>query len=337
MAGYEQPPGPMGWGLEQDSEDQKIRAERTTREAIAKVAPNLMQYAPKEPKNQALIDEVKAAVKAAGWDDGFSFRFLFQIVMAKYPGWLAQLIGSCVASGDFRTTVYRQLAEVFILNDPEELAGFELSGPESIAFFAPFSYRAGRREAGINGNSDGSLCLPHIRGKMKFGHLPCNTPGLRSDAFPEPQSERLYREWGANNRLMDQYLEQAGKFKLLDSPEVTSHQQSVDLIEELVPQNICSSQGFRSTGKKLGNGPDGKGIYQWRPGGTWHHNMSRVGWFELNGRRFTEIENSWAGYHDGNESFVVEADDDERWIQRAEVQGVGNIDLKDNGPAINWT
>lgn len=333
----EQPVGPMGWGIPGETAERCQYIEQGIRELIAKVRPSLMQYAHRDVRNTSVLDAVKAKVKAAGWDDGFSFRFLFQEIMKREPKWLAQLIGSCVASGDFRTTVYRMLAEIFILNDPEELPGTQLAGEDSISFFAPFNYRAGRREAGINGNSDGSLCLPHIRGKMKYGHLPCSTPGLESDAFPEPQSEATYRRWGADNRLMDKYLVEAGKFKLLDSPHVTSVSQSHQLIgEDLVPQNICSSWGFRSTGKKLGNDPTGRAIYQWTRSGTWHHNMSRVGWFRLNGTLYTEIENSWGYYHNDNMAFCVEASEDERWLRAAEVQGVGNIDLSDNGPAIDW-
>lgn len=326
----------MGWGVEGETEQKLISAEKKTREEIAKVKSSLIAYASRDSINQSIIDDVKQQVKAAGWDDGFSMRFLFKAVTKISPDWLRQLIGSCVASGDQRTTVYRMCAEVFVLNDREELPGVKLAGTNCLSFFTPFNYRAGRREAGIDGFSDGSLCMPHIRGKMKFGHLPCDTPGLQSDRFPEPKSERLYKEWGANNALMNQYVDVAGKYKLLDSPEVNTVQESHRLIDELVPQNICSSQGFRSAGKRLGNDQDGKPIYQWRLGGTWHHNMSRVGWFVLNGVRYTEIENSWEGYHDGNNAFCVEAGDDDRWMSRAEVQGVGNMDMTDNGPVIDW-
>lgn len=329
-------PGPMGWGLPNETIERNHYIEKKERDAIIAIRPALMQYRMSEPVNQALIDEVKQMVKNAGWDDGFSFRFLFAAVVKRSPDWLRQLIGSCVASGDMRATVYRMLAEIFILHDPEELPGVKMDGTDSIAFFAPYSYRAGRREAGINGRSDGSLCLPHIRGKMKYGHLPCNTPGLRSDRFPEPKDEDLYKDWGADNRLMDQFVAQASKLKLLDSPAVKSVEESHRLIDELVPQNNCSGWGFKSTGKKLGNGPDGKPIFQWTRSGTWQHNMTRTGWYELKGKRYTETENSWDDYHDGNRAFCVEQNEDARWVKDSEVQGVGNIDLTDSGPVVDW-
>lgn len=245
-------------------------------------------------------------------------------------------VHNCVASGDMRTTVYRMLAEVFLLNDPEQLPGIDIDGLDSMAFFAPFSYRAGRREAGINGNSDGSLCIPHIRGKMKFGHLPCSAKGLQSDTFPEPQNQRLYKEWGANNRLMDQFLEEAGKYKLLESEPVKQPEDSSTLIcDHFKPHNICSMWGFKSSKQLDCRGTNGKPIFQWtRSREPWAHNMSVVGYFTIRGNRYAEIENSWANYHNGNQTFLVAEDEYAKWLRDAECQSVGEIDMDDNAPAF---
>ena len=330
-------PGPMGWGLSNYTSQQRHSEEKRAFDALAAVVPKrLMRQPAKRVINQTLLTQVQNDIKAAGFDGGFSFRFLYKAIMKNPPPWLAQLIGSCVASGDFRTTVYRMMAECFLLNDPEQLPGSEAAGTESFAFFAPFNYRAGRREAGINGNSDGSLCLPHIRGKMKFGHLPCNTPGLRSDTFPEPQNQRLYKEWGANNRLMDQYLEQAGKFKLLESEPVKDPESSHELIcEHFKPHNICSMWGFRSSQRMDVRGPDGANLYQWTRGREpWAHNMSVVGCLEYRGNRYYDIENSWSKFHNGNQDFLVEENEYGRWLRDAECQSVGEMDMADNAPAF---
>jgi hypothetical protein len=331
-------PGPMGWGIPNEPESNWITAEKRTREEIAEVAPELLsRHSEREAKNAKLEKATLDAIKNAGWDEGMILPFLFDQATAIRPDWLRQIIGSCVASGDQRTTAYRMVAEIFLLNDPEELPGNKLAGRDSLAFFAPFSYRAGRREAGINGRSDGSLCLPHIRGKMKFGHLPCNTPGLQSDAYPEPQSPGTYKDWGADNRLMDQFLQQAGKYKLLESEPVTT----VDDVHELIckhykPSNICSMWGFKSTGKRLGKDAEGKDIFQWTRSGTWAHNMSIVGHVKRGGTEYIIVENSWANFHDGSKCFAVEANEMARWLRDAQCQSVGEIDLQDNAPAINW-
>lgn len=330
--------GPMGWGIPNEPESMWVSSELRIRDEIAAVSPILlMRHDAREAKNVELEKSVLDAVKNAGWDEGMIMPFLFLVATKMTPDWLRQIIGSCVASGDFRTTVYRMAAEVFLLNDPEEVPGTKLSGKESIAFFAPFSYRAGRREAGINGRSDGSLCLPHIRGKMKFGHLPCNTPGLESDAFPEPQRGDTYKDWGADNRLMDRYLEQAGKFKLLESEPITT----VEGLHEILcthykPANICSMWGFKSTGRKLGKDAEGKTISQWTRSGQWAHNLSVVGCVTHNSKQYFIIENSWENYHDGSKCFAVEENEMARWLKDAQCQSVGEIDLADNAPAVQW-
>jgi hypothetical protein len=263
--------------------------------------------------------------------------FLFKEATKLSPAWLRQLIGSCVASGDMRTTAYRMVAEVFVFNDPEELPGHAFSGRESIAFYAPFNYRAGRKLAGINGNSDGSLCLPHIRGKMQFGHLPCNAANLNADAFPEPQSQADYKRWGANDTLLNQFALQAAPFKLLESEPVKTVEDIHTLIcEHLKPANICSMWGFRSSRRPLGQDANGATINQWSRSGTWAHNMSVVGHVRKGGTWYVIIENSWGNFHDGSTCFAVEASEMDRWLRQAECQSVGEIDLKDNGPAIDW-
>lgn len=331
-------PGPMGWGLLSESESSLFDKEKRAFEQLANLAPShVMRHQAKEPKNDALLKRVEDQVKAAGWDDGMILPFLFHEVTKIQPNWVAQKIGSCVASTHLRTTAYRMVAEVFVFNDTEELPGTKLNGVDSLGFFAPFNYRAGRKLAGINGNSDGSLCLPNIRGAMQFGHLPCNTAGLQSDAFPEPQSEATYRKWGANDTLLNQYASAAAPFKLLESEPVKTPDDSKTLImQHLKPQNICSMWGFKSTKKKLGNGPDGKPIYQWTRSGQWAHSMSVVGVVQFGGVWYVIIENSWDDYHDGSQMFAVEFNEYDRWLKQAECQSVGEIDMTDSGPVVDW-
>jgi hypothetical protein len=331
-------PGPMGWGLPNVSESALHDLEKRAFHDLAKLAPqHLMRHADREPKNDALLQRVRDRVKSAGWDEGMILPFLFDEATKMKPAWVSQKIGSCVASTHMRTTAYRMVAEVFVFNDTEELPGTKFSGPESLAFFAPFSYRAGRKLAGINGNSDGSLCLPNIRGAMQFGHLPCNAAGLTVDAFPEPQREATYRQWGANDTLLNQFAAQAAPFKLLESEPVKSVSDIHTLIcDHLKPANICSMWGFKTTGKSLGGDANGATIKQWSRSGQWAHSMSVVGHVKKSGTEYVIIENSWGNYHDGSTCFAVEAGEMDRWLKQAECQSVGEIDLTDSGPAIDW-
>ena len=248
------------------------------------------------------------------------------------PKWLAQLIGSCVASGDFRTTVYRCVVQTMLLQQPVALVGDKISGSNNISFFAPYNYRAGRSIAGINGNSDGSLCMPHIKGKMQYGHLTCNASGLTSDAYPEPQDKRLYKQWGANDSLLNRFRDQA-KCYLTESEPVKDGDFAHEAIcKRFKPFNICSLWAFKSTNKPLGKGPDGKPIYLWTRNrrDQWAHNMSVVGCAVYKGRHYILIENSWGNFHDGNRIFAIELSEFAAWLRDAECQTVGNIDLEDN-------
>jgi len=329
-------PGPMGWGIPNEPIQAWVDAEHKTLDDLAAVVPQrLMRAAPKEP-NAELMGKLQTIQEANGIDRGFCFLYLSEAVFGHQLPWLAQLIGSCVASGDMRTTSYRMLAEVFVLNDPESLPGIDIDGLDSLAFFAPYSYRAGRKEAGINGNSDGSLCLPHIKGKMKYGHLPCSTPGLRSDRFPEPQNQNTYRAWGANNDLLDEFSAFGKKFVLLESePIKTPSDAKAVIIDGLKPCNICSMWSFEPDYQHPTWKDDaGEPVWIWRRGSQpWAHNMSVIGYVLVSDKWFVIIENSWGKYHKGRTWFAIPESLFESWLKQAECQSVGEMDLSDNPPA----
>jgi hypothetical protein len=64
--------------------------------------------------------------------------------------------------------------------------------------------------------------------------------------------------------------------------------------------------------------------------------MSVVGHVKKGGTEYVIIENSWGNFHDGSTCFAVDANEMQRWLAQAECQSVGEIDLSDNGPAIDW-
>jgi len=130
------------------------------------------------------------------------------------------VVHNCVASGAMRAIAYRSMAECFLLGSDEELLGTEGAGRNCYAPFAPYHYRAGRHFAGINGYQDGSLCLPQVQGLMEFGILRCDTEGLQSNKFPEPDDDQLYKRWGASDELLDQFKNEGQRHLLLESEPV---------------------------------------------------------------------------------------------------------------------
>lgn len=329
---------PMGWGMPWQNLQQRLDDEQRAREQLAALAPAaLMRHKAKQLKNDALLAKVRELMAKDGMDEGFSFLHLHEAVTGTFPDWLPQLIGSCVASGDKETTAGRMMVESHLFEEPETLPGSNTSGTNNLSFFAPFNYRAGRKLAGINGNGDGSLCLPHIRGKMQYGHLPCDTLGLAADAFPEPQNQSTYRAWGATDKFLNEFGAAAGKFKLLESEKVTNPDELWTLhTEHFKPANICSMWAFKRGPKHpTWKTRDGKPVNIWvrDTRNEWAHNMSRMGYVVVGGRKFGIVKNTWGPFHDGRSWFVIDESTDEAWLRQAECQTVGNIDMQDNPPA----
>lgn len=328
-------PGPMGWGVKEWSEEKTHAEEQRVFDELAEAVPmRVRRHAPKEP-NAELLAKVKQIQQANGIDGGFCFLYLAEAVFGHQLQWLAQLIGSCVPSGDMRTTAYRMLAEVFLLNDPEELPGIDITGEDSLAFFAPYNYRAGRKIGGLNGG-DGSFCSAHIKGKMQYGHVPCSTSGLNADTLPEPQSTSSYRTWGNSNQLLEQFAPIGKKFPLIESEKLNlAGDAKTLLVEHYKPANICSSWGFAPSHKhptwKLA---DGSAVWIYKRSGSWAHNMSVIGCVEVNGDWMIVIENSWGmRAHKNGSWFAVPIELFHTWLRSADCQSVGEIDMTDNPPA----
>lgn len=325
----------MGWGLPYQTFNERTDLENQARERLAELVPGMViRQRAKEVKNEGLLKRVRELMAKDGMEGGFSFLHLLEAVAGRPVEWLPQLIGSCVASGDKETTAARMFAEVHLFNEPESLPGSETSGRSNISFFAPYSYRAGRKLAGINGNGDGSLCVPHIRGKMQFGHLPCDASNLTSDSFPEPQDQAYYRRWGSSDAMLNQFTEVGGKFRLLESEKVRTVDELKTLaVEHHKPANQCSIWAFKRGEKIEGwKTRDGNPVFRWvrDTRAEWAHNLSRMGYVEIGGRWFGIVKNTWGPFHDGRSWFVIDEETDADWIRQSEVQSVGNIDMADS-------
>ena len=280
--------------------------------------------------NSELHDQTMLIQDENGIDDGFNFLHFSEAIFGDELPWKKQLIGSCVASGDMRTTSYRMLAEVFLLNDPEQLPGIDIDGTDAFAPFAPFSYRAGRKRGGLN-SGDGSYCSVHIEGKMKDGILFCNS-GVQSDTYPEPQSTSLYRKWGNSNSLLEEWKPKASKIKQLETEEVKTFADVKELLTvHHKPMNICSNFGFAPAYKHpTWRLKSGEAVWVYKRSGSWAHNMSVVGCVEVDGDWFVVIENSWGSTHKNGRWFVVTENQMNTWLRSASCLSVGEIDMPDN-------
>ena len=328
-------PGPMGWGLEEDKIQDTLYKEKKNFDQLAANKPKALMRTKAKAFNNKTMELVKAEMAKDGIEGGFSCRYVEKVIFKEFFQWKAQLIGSCVASGAMRIMARRALIEVFLLMATEDIVGTQITGTNNVAFFAPYSYRAGRKKGGINGNGDGSFCSAHIEGALDFGMLTCNTPGLESDDFPEPQNTRLYKQWGANDTLLNKFASEGRKVKLLESEKITnidSHWTA--LVEHYKPQMVCSNWAFKPKSQhptwKLANG-DPVWMYTRNKRSSWAHNMSLDGAITHGGNKYTLIENSWGiNAHKNGSFFILEADETANWIRDAEIQTIGDIDLPDS-------
>lgn len=319
-------------------------AERRARAQLEELVPDrCIRRTAKLVMNYELLTKVVDLMKSDGIDGGFSFLHLETAIFGSILPWLAQLIGSCVASGGRIVDTDRMLAEVFLLGDPEEIFGSNTVGVNNVSPFAPFSYRAGRKLAGFNGRDDGSLCDYHIRGKMQFGLLPCSADGLGkyTDAFPEPQIEETYRRWGASDDLFNRFVGAAKPFLLMESEAVDSADKIKSaLIEHYKPMQICSGWAFKPDKPhptwKLADGSP-VWIYTRDKSDEWQHNMSLVAWNVVSNEDFPTVRNTWGQKaHKNGDWFVIRGSEMDEWArdrdQRygSQIRTIGDIDMTDN-------
>ena len=326
-------PGNMGWGIPDQTITQTYFNEQSMFGQLAQAHPEAVVQRESRTPNRAMLEKVIAIQKANGIDGGFWFGALEIAVFGSVFKWLAQTIGSCVASGGMRGTADRCLAEVFLLNDPETLFGNSIVGIDNLAHFAPYNYRAGRKRAGIDGNSDGSYCSVHTRGMMEDGMIPCSTPGLVSDAFPEPQSSSTYRSWGANDTLLNRFATTGRIYKLLESPKIDSTQQGKDLMMAYKPAMVCSNWAFKPDYVhptwKLSDGSPVV-IYKRDTSTSWAHNMTDWGFVLVGNRWYVFILNSWGNAHRNGTWLVIPIELYDEWQPRSERQAIGEIDMAPN-------
>lgn len=327
-------PGKMGWGLPMDSIVTTTNREKKEYEALANAHPQLVQGREPRPIYERWMKKVKDLMAADGIEDGFSCRYIEKAVLGDFIPWKAQIIGSCVASGNMRAITRRCMIESFILNEPEEIFGTSHVGPNNFAPFAPYSYGYGRMLGGMS-RGDGSYCSVHIRGQQEGGILLCSTPGLKSDTFPEPQNAALYRQWGSSRSLIQQYSDTAKKIKLLESEKITSAGQGKEVCTlGLKPFMVCSSWAFTPDYVhpkwKLADGSPVV-IYKRDMRTSWAHNMTIDGFILFEGKWYVLVDNSWGpNAHKNGSFFIIPIELYDDWCRVAEQMSTGDVDMSDN-------
>lgn len=333
-------PGPMGWWYDpHESVHTTLYRERVALEKGLEVAPN--RYKPlvqNKPVNEWLLKKYQEFQATFGIDEGFDSYLYLQMILGKVPKWVQQFIGSCVASGGMRAITMKSVTEITLLGDNEETLGQYFDGTDNINTFAPYSYRAGRKIAGINGFGDGSICGPHIQGLMTDGFLPCNTPGLQSDVFPEPRNERLYKEWGANNNLLDKFVKEGKVFDLLNSSPIKTGEDWEEAVKRFETAMICSQWAFEPDYQhpqwKL---PDGTPIwiYKRNKRTSWAHNMTVCGRIKAFGRWWVRILNSWPeSSHKNGFYFIIPMELFVEWLRQASSQSIGDLAQRKPGEEL---
>lgn len=313
---------PQGYWLNQHERPEKtVARDRAAIAAMAEVAPDRFSEQGSEEYDPEIHRQCVEIGKADKIDEGWDMTWLESLCGINLNSLAPQIIGSCVATSHITLVSTRALAQVVLLGYPEELLGKDLSGRETVAPFGPYSYRAGRKFAGINGRGDGSTCSGQIRGSMVYGYLACDTESLDSDYYPEPKSESRYREWGASDTLLEKYAKEGQKLDLIEAPEVTTVEQATQLLQEFKPLQICSGWGFRPTSTRLPNGD----ILHKRSG-AWAHSMQVQGICKMtNGNWYAKVRNQWGNYHSGKPYFWVAIEEFEKWLRAASTMAIGKL------------
>lgn len=335
VANYKDPaPNPdyMGWGEKKLAVAQNRLAEALSQEAL----PNVV-VAGDAIGAGAMLPTIENKIRAQfKFDEGWSCLVAEQMVYGLaelITLMITQNIGNCVGASHAALLASRIAHEILALGEAEEPLGQgNLAMP-----FIPYTYGVGRWVGNMLRGGDGSYCGAQIEGTMKYGFLPCFTPGLDGFDGTLPQcSAAVGRQFGKSKALLEEWSAKATEFDLLEAPKCTSADDAKELIvTKQVPLQICSGQGF------VYDRFDSKyGVHLYRPGGRWSHSMQLVACFAIKGQWFIVIRNQWgANAHKGSPEIgipggcmVITLEVFAKWIRSAECIGIGSIKGLESNP-----
>lgn len=280
------------------------------------------------------------------FDQGWSFHASEQLLYGEPLVHSQGSVGSCVGAGGGLAIAAKASQEILNEGDLEDPVGWSPQDGNNLRDHAmPFTgyhYGAGRcknlwdgeRFVGSISRGDGSYCSVQIWAYKTVGILPCDRV---KDRFrgPFPQSSDV-RSWGNNRRdELNEHLDIASEFRMSESVVVRSGQDLMNVITVLKqPCHICSGWGFASAGFDP--------RYEmtiYRRSGTWYHNMTIYGVFEVKGTWFVIVKNSWGaeahreigrGFPAG--CFVIPLSLFDSWIPQAECMSIGELTLPKPSP-----
>lgn len=324
--------GPQGyWRNPNDSPENTVEEDRRMLARMEELVPDRFSFQGESEPDSEILGKCYEIRDREGVTSGWDCRWLEEVAGIPIDETPAQIIGSCVATSHIKLLGTRMLHEILLLGKAHELLGRDITGQDSLLPFGPYSYRVGRKYAGINGRGDGSTCSGQMRGTMALGFLPCDTPSLESDFYPEPKNRNLYRAWGASDSYINRFSEPAQKYDLVEAPQIRTVEELKRSLEEFKPVQICSGWGFGRTSKRLSNGR-----YVWSRRGSWSHSMQLIAAILLDGSEYGVVRNQWGKYHDGYVDFYVDMNEVERWLPRASAMAIGSIVLRQSDAPMIW-
>ena len=334
-----------GYGLIDQTPDQILELEQQATARMKAAQPSLFQTrAPQPVVNTALMQKVKDLMSADGLEDGFSFRYLQQAVFGEELKYKPQKIGSCVASSSMRNIGDRALAEVTLLDHPEELDGTVIVGKKNLLTYGPYSYAAGRTVGGITGGraggqDDGSFVSAHIQGLMSYGALLCSDPALEASNYPEPtldsRGDQLYRDWGKDATLLNGFKNSENRIFLAESNDVAGFDAVKEALMNFKPISVGSALAVRQERAIKGLSFNGKQAYQafQDPNDEWQHAMGICGVWKYKGQWFGEVRNQWDLFHQNRtqDYFILSADFIDSWVQAnvGTFKTIGELQMKE--------
>jgi hypothetical protein len=362
--GLEHPIGLMGWGVANETIQEKHSIDRKMIGALQAARPMQMMLKPAnvaitgvqslDDSPNPLLVQFNAFQKKYGRHEGsMDLSLLDFFVFKKRLRWFPQPIGSCVWSNTWRVIVDRMLAELMLKGDPEELFGMDEYGAMSLAPHA-IQYGLARQRANMRGG-DGLYCGPMADSLGGDGMLMCNVPKLQEVMkaaganlkydLPEPRGTSLYRQIG--DWKFNAVLKPFCDHRVTETPVVTNIDDHLELSKAMKPIFQCSGIAIKAAGKHK----DGFTIHQRDPNNSWAHNMAFKGHFySSDNKLFLRFSNlSWTQNNDPD----AEHADEPRWDDEHEkylynlpaehVKGwydknlvdsaaIGEIDMPDSAP-----
>lgn len=326
LTGRDPAPNPnlMGWGNHRLSDAQNRMVERDMMEAL----PNACL--PRDCKGaSAMLPQIEKMIRSKfKFDEGFDLSVVERIVYRLSDSetlMVKQNMGNCVGDSHCCDLASRIAYEVLAQGDAEEPLGVGLLGIP----FIPFSYGVGRWVGGMLGPGDGSYCGAQMEGTMKYGFLPCFTPGLDAYGGLPQSSSSVGRLFGKSKSEIEKWTKYAIQFDMAEAPVCRSADEAYDLIaNKRIPLQICS--GTMPTYWKF---DDTLGIPLYRMGEPASHSTQIVGAFKIKGRMLFHWRNQWGlDAHKGapeigivGGSGVLPAEELAKWLPRAECMGIGEL------------